>query len=442
MASRCRMLVVAALALAVLQCLPGAASPALSPFYCLPAGGNTTTIGACLNDTLPYVAIGLLLSFQVVAIAYLLGEVLNMAPLKGWYINELWESGKSVALVGVIFGVMMLAGAASSYINGNYSFSGATGSLCGSTVATTSTTANLSDIYVTACNYLSQESLVANASYFNLLGVVMANSYLQSIKVTNFYVPLVDQIPLFVPLPPFPIFGSINFASGFQFFQSQTFQYSGGGGILGDTLNYLVFPMLLVTNLQYYLLFTLMSIGLGLFLPIGLILRAIPFLRPLGAMFIAVAIGVSLIYPMTLVLFNYPMTTYFEPTYSSLQGSIGGGQAACTATISAILACTMLAPVLAITSVTQGIFTALMGTANPLVASAFNSGFNTGINTFYPTGTLMPALSSLYAFTVLPLLIQFVLFVVDLITIVAITSNVASALGGKLTLGVGKMKLT
>jgi hypothetical protein len=97
-------------------------------------------------------------------------------------------------------------------------------------------------------------------------------------------------------------------------------------------------------------LFILLYVKKGLvlfFLPFGIFLRSVPFMRSLGSLFMSVALGFLFIYPMTLAVFdmmgnklldrpsyipsNYPSAYINEKVYPNNGGASGAGASAAAA---------------------------------------------------------------------------------------------------------------
>ena len=51
---------------------------------------------------MPFMAIGIMFSFMVIAVVYMVGNVMNYKPLKDWYRAELWEAIKTDNLIGIV----------------------------------------------------------------------------------------------------------------------------------------------------------------------------------------------------------------------------------------------------------------------------------------------------------------------------------------------------
>jgi len=86
-------------------------------------------------------------------------------------------------------------------------------------------------------------------------------------------------------------------------------------GTFGKIFSYITDPLIGVTGIitaQMFVLCIIDYVGMVLLLPLGIILRAVPFLRGLGTALIAIAIGLFLVYPLTL-MFNEKIVLAMNP---------------------------------------------------------------------------------------------------------------------------------
>lgn len=95
---------------------PQAQTQSFSSFYCS-ITGTTTDLGSCIMGAVPISLIGIALSFAIVGLAYMLGNVLRINSLRNWYMNELKETAKSIIIVMSVFSVLaILSGITVSFI--------------------------------------------------------------------------------------------------------------------------------------------------------------------------------------------------------------------------------------------------------------------------------------------------------------------------------------
>ncbi len=407
--------IAAALAvLVLLQLLPYGSSQIT--FYCASTGTLTGSIATCINATIfPYVVVALLFSFQLVAFTYLIGEVIGIPALKGWYRNELWESVKSLLIVGLLlFGILVM------------------GTLAGALVSSNGPTeVNLGNLYTAANNYLNGVEQTAQASYYSIMGINVAVGYLESISLTypGFIFPLY--------IPPYEVIGSIGTGSGFNPFASTIVTGGSGSTIITQTFSLLVVPTSIVVALQTQLVTYLAYIGLGVLLPIGIILRAIPFLRWIGGTFIALAITAAFIYPALIVFLNQTVTSTV-PNLASLV-SVANPGSDCQGWY--ILACGFFA----IGDAPASLLYSGLGTCpGTYLACAYSNGYSAGEIAFFGgangTPSFTPILNVLMDYAI-PLGLQFILFILDLIIGVTVATSLATALGGRIRLGIGKFRV-
>ena len=113
---RSRALLMALVMLALLSTSVFSASSITYPVqvHCLINPQSLTDIDSCISMSVALSVIGLLISLAVVALTYMIGEIMNMGGLKGWYRKELWETAKSLIIVAIIYSVLVLLGTISS----------------------------------------------------------------------------------------------------------------------------------------------------------------------------------------------------------------------------------------------------------------------------------------------------------------------------------------
>ncbi len=427
--------------------LPLANAAYTSPFtnlYCAtsPTGAAVVAnLGACINNVIPYVIIALLISFAMVALAYLFGEVLGIQSLKGWYKGELWEAIKSLIIAASIFSVIIIFGqlatalpncncsasAPGSVTSFDFMYQAAYGYLAGSNPATPNPSGG---------SLVPGAIALVNESYNNLLGLSTGAELLKSFKVNSYFtIPFPP-----VPVPGVPVFGSLDVGADYQPFWSYGVLDTGLAtptSMLKETTGFLVVPMLIAVGTQLYLFIVLVQIGMGILLPLGLIFRATPFLRNIGGTLIALAITAIIVYPALLAFLDTPINLFFSPLYLN---AYHDANAAYPATCGDFSWC-VASPFPAYESYPPLVFSGLQ--ANPYPGEndqlAWQYGFDAAQAAFFDSN-LSPALSSMFDFAV-PVVIQFILLVLDLIIGIVIAMNVARVLGGNIRLGIGKLKL-
>ncbi len=408
---------------------------------CLINPQGLTDIGSCVSESIGISAIGLIVSLAVVALTYLLGEILNMGGLKGWYRKELWESAKSIMLVAIIYSVLALLGslsaslAVTSLSTGSSLLSGGGASMqqCSSVStlsAGTSTglSANLATLYNAALiGYLQPTRCYAYNAFATVFGLSVGIRTAKTLSVETWF-----AIPLIIPTIPPLLIGGVQFGSTASIFTSTyiegidptipTFSF------IAMIIRMLIVPVMVLLQFQADLLPTVVMSGLAVFLPIGIVLRSIPFLRGIGGTMIAIAIGTSIIYPVLLVTLNMPITDYFI-------GLTSNTASAPTPCSGGAIVCSLLYSIPVPTAVDPLILAIGSNNFNPLAANkAAEIGFTSltlGLTTLYPVINLL----NQYA---LIIVLQFVLFPIDMVLGIIFVQTLARSMGGALKLSIGK----
>jgi hypothetical protein len=213
----------------------------------------------------------------------------------------------------------------------------------------------------------------------------------------------------------------------------------------------IIFPMVFLFQYQSDLLSIIIATGLAVFIPIGIVLRAFPFVRGIGGTFIAIGIGASLVYPTLLIGFNLPITNFVNGIVYQPLTFITNPSKACPSGVSG-LTCMIFNYVAAFISNFIGSETGgellpfLFGASNSALSSATSAyGYGSVMGFFTPIiySSIVPLLNVLIDQTLL-LVLQLLLFVFDIIIGLALVNAIARSLGGTTSLqnmGVGKMKL-
>ncbi|MEM3827371.1 MAG: hypothetical protein QXR58_02110, partial [Candidatus Micrarchaeaceae archaeon] len=233
--------------------------------------------------------IAVLFSFSMVALSYMLGEVLKIESLKKWYKGELWETVKSILILVSIFSILIIGSGIAAVISG----STATFSLSGGQNAQgQSMLNNLAYLYSsTYCNYIQPQNTSMLSSFSYMYGLALGTDFLKNLAL-NLYVPI--PIPIPPPPPPVPpIFAGFMFGSNAHIYVSSIIDTSGKStSFLADFTKVVVVPLYFIFALQSQFFYTIVLLGLAFFLPFGIILRAIPIVRPIGGTLIAIGIGI------------------------------------------------------------------------------------------------------------------------------------------------------
>lgn len=281
-------------------------APLPIPVQCFPAGTTVTpasAISACVAGTIPITLIGIMLSFTVVFLAYVIGNVINLESFKNWYRGELWETLKSVILVLVIFSVLAIVGTTV------LSVTGPPATLPAGCPSSTGTAPSLAALYNSDMAYICNAYSLATSSYTAFKWFSVGRSIIAQSKRSYWG----DTDLIFIGIP-------VAFQHGYQdtsyLYSNILEQFSGrtatfaSGGFTAVTVS------MLVLGSEQYMFLSFVLLGFALFLPMGIIMRAMPFIRPLGSLMIGVAIGISVIFPALIVLFNAPIYSYLSNTLS------------------------------------------------------------------------------------------------------------------------------
>lgn len=356
-----------------------------------------------LSDAVSVSFIAILFSFSIVALSYVLGEVLKVEGLKKWYQGELWETVKSILIVISIFSILVISSGIATAIGGNpasFSLSGNQQSL------STSIQHNLEYFYYsTYCGYIYPMNTSMNNDFDYVYGLALGTDFMKSLKL-DLYIP----VPIPIPIPG--IFAGFTFGSESNIYVSSIIDTAGKStSFLADFTTVVVVPLYLLFAMQAQYFYTIVILGLTFFIPFGVILRAIPVVRPIGGTLLAIGIGISLVYPALFVIMNIPLTSVANSIFVAPQSS--------SFTPSGVLA----------------ILSTIIGTiasffVNPYVASGFFAGLS-GIFGVYNQLNLI-------TYTMVNALVQFLLLIFDLVIGLVVTGHIATLLGGRLPTGLGK----
>jgi hypothetical protein len=415
--------------------------------HCIMAQGQLTDLNTCVSDSIAISVIGLLLSLAVVAISYMIGEVLNMGNLRGWYRRELWETAKSAMIIIVIYSALVLFGsvgaalAGSAQSTGQTLLGGATLAKCEAASSTFSTTpassgleVNLAALYNTAVNSYLEPTLCNTYTAFSaMMGLTMGIRTAMNLEVvTHLGIPI-------LPWPPLAQVGALQFGSTTKIFYSTYLDSDVPTQIyptfLQTIMRVLILPTLVQLQIQSDLLPLIVSVAIGVFLPIGIILRAIPFLRGIGGTLIAIAVGIAIVYPVMLVTFNLPITDYFMGLTSK---TAAAPTFTCPGGI-AVVACWLIKSVPAPftdTAIAASVGSTIATSGGDTAAA--NTGYNVGFWDYtLALRSIIPAMNVIDEYSI-DIILQFIIFAIDLLLGVVIIQAIAKSLGGQLRLSLGK----
>ncbi len=185
--------------------------------------------------------------------------------------------------------------------------------------------------------------------------------------------------------------------------------------LLFDATTFVLIPVSILVSIQYYLLPMLVVAGLMLFIPLGIVFRAFPFVRGIGGTLIAIGIGLALVYPTILVVVNNPISNVVQNLSNPNGNPCGSGGFAWFLNL-----------------LTQAIGYVTSG------SSAAGVGYATGLCSFT---SIYPAVNLTTYYSILGIT-QYLLFIMDLAIGYPIVNGIAKSLGGAVTLSLGgKLKI-
>ncbi|MEM3245356.1 MAG: hypothetical protein QXS81_00415 [Candidatus Micrarchaeaceae archaeon] len=383
--------------------ISSAVSYNLSAPFCVMTGTNIP-INDCIAATLPIAFIAILLSLAIVALAYTIGKLVEIEGFNRWWKTELYEVFKSILILVSIFSVIaILSGFAAGFI------------------ASPSSNVGINIAYIfnaISAQYLQPELENANNAFMGFFGVYEGLSFLKSTLV-SYYLPL--------PIIPFYTIGSIDsgFSSGFY---NSNVVLGASNGFFSDFMDIILIPSMLILQVQNDILFDLVIFGLGVLLPIGIFLRAMPFLRPLGGSILALSMTISIIYPMLLLFFNFPVSTFLAPI-----PTVSPSTYVTTCSNSGILGF--------LSTLMDDAFGFTIGIISSVstVGSSFSiNGVTAASNSLW---CIYPVLNFITSPIYTNLILQFILFIFDLIIAIVIAQDIARAFGGSLRFGIGRLRL-
>ena len=352
------------------------------------------------------VGIALVLSFLIIAIIYMASRLFPHLGIQGWIQSEYWEMAKSVMLIVGIFAILVFL----SNVAVN--------------VTNTPVTAFSSSVYLNNINgllYSSETYLLTADSYVAAGWCTLGNVEFGTALLNNL------NIQYYVPIPIPIILIGFKFGMGFNPLVAPLLtagtdpNFSQFDSIIADLITLIYYPVSMIILVLIEILPALVWLGLAFFIPFGLVFRALPFLRGLGGTFLSIGIGLAVLLPTVLVVFNYPVTQAFQ-SILPIQ-SVASGSGACNFGSTILnFACTAIS--------------AVIGNGIRFVVSLYY-----GFSEFSGIYTVLNAILPYTMF----LLVQLLLFILDIIIMYPIMDTLARSLGGTLNplasgLG-GKFKL-
>lgn len=365
---------------------------------------SNSEVQGLLGTGIGLAALALTVSFDVVAIGYIIGKLFPATGVLSWIRSEYWEIAKSAMIIASIYAIIVLAGElAAPFVS-----------------SSASSASPISTLVNGAQSYLCTASTTISHSFDYLSGMSIGMGFWKGTKVGTY-----------LSLPDLPTI-TFDFVFGFVFspYSNQLMEsnYAAIGtwqSMLNDVITMMMLPVALILIFQMNLLFAIVTVGLALIIPIGLILRAFPFIRGVGGTLIAIGIGIAIIYPATLALFNAPVSNLVQNGLSWP---------------------TLAPPKYSTAPVWITLFKDTVGYTEWRIVSSSTgefsgyaqSGYVDGINSF---DSIYPAMNGIVNNSIYVIL-QFVLFVVDIMIIYPLVDSLAGLLGGTIRLQLGgKLKL-
>ncbi len=278
---------------------------------CFPGGAAPLAINTCVAQVLPLSLFGILISLAVVAISYMIGNVIMLEGFRNWYRTDMYETAKSIILIAVIVSALTLIGNIALAITGPPTIAKCAG------VVLTGPTGGLGALYTSDLNYVCSAYNMASASYtafkwFSIGRGLIAGTSISYWNQAGIRVPVYRVLTVEAEIQ----YGFYNtpllYNNIAESFIAKSLT-SSQASFVGGAFSAVMFSML-VFGTQQYLFVPIALLGLAFFLPLGILLRAVPFLRPLGALMVAIGIGLSIIYPTLIVSLNAPIYSYVATT--------------------------------------------------------------------------------------------------------------------------------
>ncbi len=358
---------------------------------------SNSDISGLLKTGIGLAALALTVSFDVVAIGYIIGKLLPATGVLSWINSEYWEIAKSAMLIASIYAIIVLAG-----------------SLAAPFVSSAAATSPLAALVNGAQSYLCTATLTVSNDLSYLSGISIGVGLWKHTSLGVYSA---------IPFPPFVsafIFGFTFSPYQNQFLESSFITIVTYESLLNDIITVVALIVSVILIFQMDLLFAMVTIGLAVLIPIGLILRAFPFIRGVGGTLVALGIGIAVIYPATLAVFNAPVSSLIQnglawptpapPAYSSQPFWLS----IYTGTVGSIVG-------------------GIIG-SNAIYAPGYTAGM-ASFSSIYP-GVNGIVNHSIYSIA------QLLLFIVDLMVVYPLVDSLASLLGGTIRLQLGgKLKL-
>ncbi len=408
----------------------------LVPYFCQPGNniGNIYSTGADVGIAL----IALTISFDVVAIAFALSRLFPNMGIRNWLQNEYWELGKTVLIIVTIYALIVIIGNLSYDI---VPLTGGTG-LVPSPVTSIGSVINLAPLVTGAEGYLcGVNSNLTNT--WEAIGIMSGGTGFWSSLQLGFFIP--------IPTPWVVIYNGVYFLPFSNWLlQTGNFMIAWYGSIINDFVNFILFPFSAIVIGLLTTLPALAYVGLTFFIPLGLAFRALPFIRGVGGTLIAVGVALCLVLPSTFILFNYIVTSMIS---SAIPITISS---ACPSFISPsfLSTCPGHSNFASTDSATcTSLYKSLPSWVDTLLCSPLIAVINTiAVGTNFLSsiwqGAVVFQTNAIFTYmnrimiSGLYMIIQMLLFAIDLVIMYPLVDNIARVMGGSIRLSLGgKLRL-
>ncbi len=389
-------------------------NPVTNPKLGMPVG--TVSYGNIMGPAVSLSVMALMISFAVVAIALILSSLFPHMGIRNWLQSEYWEITKSAIIIVVIFSMLSIVG------NVAYAFAPSGGGpITGGNITPL---INSTELYLCNVNY----NMMDVWSWVGLIG--SGSGFWSNVKLGSYFaVPVWDFFGI--------VSGSVFVPFNNWMLQTGNPMIAAYGSIIGDAINFLIFPFTVILLILVYVLPTMTLIGLTFFVPLGIVLRAFPFIRGIGGTMIAIGIGMSIVLPGVLIILNSSVTNYisqavaFTPPPLPSPTGFGSFISSCPFMTAFVLVGPSFCTTVPVTT------SALPNLLSTVAYSASNDqvGQYNGANVFSDTAIYqyMDILMSMVPYV----LLQLVLITIDLVVVYAITDSIARAMGGSIRFQLG-----
>jgi len=333
---------------------------------------------------LPVSLVAFTISLDIVAIGYIISKLFPSTGISGWINAEYWELAKTAMLIVGVYAILVFISSVAVIVSGV-------------TPSTSNVLANFNSILTSSNEYFAQTESAIGFSMDTMYDISQTLGALRSITLVVqpfFNVPLVPESP-----------ASFKWGYAESIYANQLLEQGITTGtyesMINDAFILLYIPMAFLTYILHIGIYYAIVLGLWILLPIGILFRAFPFIRGIGGTLIGIGMGIGIVFPATIVMFNIPLSNAMQ---FLIPQSIG------------------------------------------VRASNFLSGeagiIWTGLtNLFYIIGSIYYFLNIFWSYGAY-LILLLLIYISDLAIVYSLADNIARTLGGSFRLGLtGKMRL-